>query len=227
MPAPDRATVLAAILEIGFVPTFTSPEPDAAFGVVRACVAGGARVVEFTNRGEGAPEVFRVLAPRVRDELPEAILGAGTILDAPTAAGFIAAGARFIVSPIVDDDTIRLCNARRIACLPGAFTPTEIARAEALGCEIVKLFPQAAIDGPAFVRSVLGPMPATRLMPTNVTFSAEALAAWFGAGAAAVGLGPGLITPETVAGRDEAGLRERVRHAAAWVDAARAGGDGR
>lgn len=222
MARPDRMTVLGSILDVGFVPTFTAPDVGAALRVVRACWAGGARVVEFTNRGDGAYETFRALAGRVAAELPEVILGAGTIVDAPTAALFIAAGASFVVSPLVDEATIRLCNRRRIACLPGAFTPSEVARAEELGCEIVKLFPQAAIDGPAFVRSLLGPMPASRLMPTNVTFSEESIVTWFAAGAAAVGIGPGLITPAALAGRDDTGLLQRVEQAGRWVRAGRA-----
>ncbi len=219
----DRLAVIGAILEVGFVPTFSAADPESAWRVVRRCAEGGARVVEFTNRAPAAEATFRELAARVAAELPDTILGAGTILDAPTAAIFIAAGAEFVVSPVLDEATVRLCNRRRVACLPGAFTPSEIARAEELGCEIVKLFPQSAIDGPAFVRSVLGPMPRSRLMPTAVVFSEEALAAWFGAGAAAVGIGPGLVTDAVLEGEDDAGLVERVQLAARWVRTGRLG----
>ena len=97
MPAPDRITVLRAILDSGAVPTFSAPDPDTAFDMVAGCAEGGARVVEFTNRGDFAHDTFLALARRVAAELPDVILGAGTVIDAPTAALFIAAGARFIV----------------------------------------------------------------------------------------------------------------------------------
>ena len=97
MPAPDRLTVLRTILDDGAVPTFTAADAATAFDMVAGCAAGGSRVVEFTNRGDDAYATFVELARRVRAELPEVILGAGTIIDAPTAALFIAAGARFVV----------------------------------------------------------------------------------------------------------------------------------
>lgn len=173
MPWHHRLDVLRAILDEGAVPTFVAPDPDAAFAFAAGCRDGGARVVEFTNRGDFAYATFSELARRVSRELPDVVLGAGTIIDAPTAALFIAAGASFIVGQSLSEDVARLCNRRRIAYIPGAGSATEIAQAEELGCEIVKLFPAAAFDGPAFVRNFLAPSPASRLMPTNVEASEE------------------------------------------------------
>jgi len=216
-----RLDVLRAILDDGAVPTFVAPDPETAFAFVAGCRDGGARVVEFTNRGEFAYATFADLARRVSRELPDVILGAGTIIDAPTAGLFIAAGASFIVGQSLSADVARLCNRRRIAYIPGAGSATEIAEAEELGCEIVKLFPAAAFDGPAFVRNFLAPSPGSRIMPTNVLATEEATRAWFGAGAACVGIGGHLYPAESVRGGDRAVVAERTRTFLGWVRAAR------
>lgn len=222
MPAPDRLTVLHAILDSGAVPTFSVPDPETAFDMVAACAEGGARAVEFTNRGDFAPETFLALSRRVATELPDVILGAGTIIDAPTAAIFIAAGARFIVGQSYSEEVARLCNRRRIAYIPGCGTATEIAAAEELGCEIVKLFPAAAYDGPAFIRNFLAPSPGSRVMPTNVLATEEATRGWIAAGAAALGVGGHLYPTDVIAARDRAAITARTRRFLGWIRDARA-----
>jgi len=222
MPAPDRLTVLRTILDDGAVPTFTASDADTAFDMVAGCVAGGSRVVEFTNRGDDAHAIFVELSRRVRAELPEVILGAGTIIDAPTAALFIAGGARFIVGQSYSEEVARLCNRRRIVYIPGCGSATEIAAAEELGCEIVKLFPAAAYDGPAFVRNFLAPSPGSKVMPTNVLATEEATRAWVVAGTAALGVGGHLYPADVVASRDRAEIAERTRRFLGWIRDARA-----
>jgi 2-dehydro-3-deoxyphosphogluconate aldolase / (4S)-4-hydroxy-2-oxoglutarate aldolase len=222
MPWVDRLTVLGTILEDGAVPTFSAPDPDAAFAVVAACRDAGSRVVEFTNRGDFPYQTFVELVRRASVEAPGVIVGAGTITDAPTAALFIAAGARFIVGQSYSEDVARLCNRRRIAYIPGCGTATEIATAEELGCEIVKLFPAAAIDGPAFIRGLRGPSPASRVMPTNVEATEEATRRWIAAGAAAIGIGSHLLTPTLIASRDTGTMTARLREYLGWVREARA-----
>lgn len=221
MPAPDRLTVLRAILDSGAVPTFTAPDPETAFAMVAGCAEGGARAVEFTNRGDFAYETFLALSRRVAAELPDVILGAGTIIDAPTAALFIAAGARFVVGQSFSEEVARLCNRRRIVYIPGCGTATEIAAAEELGCEIVKLFPAAAYDGPAFVRNFLAPSPGSKVMPTNVLASEEATRAWIAAGAAALGVGGHLYPVDLLASRDRAAIAGLTRTFLGWVSEAR------
>ena len=221
MPWHHRLDVLRTILDDGAVPTFVAPDPEAAFAFVAGCRDGGARVVEFTNRGEFAYATFADLARRVSRELPDLILGAGSIIDAPTAALFIAAGASFVVGQSLSVDVAQLCNRRRIAYIPGAGSATEIATAEELGCEIVKLFPAAAFDGPAFVRSFLAPSPGSRIMPTNVLATEEATREWFAAGAACVGGGGHLYPAELMRGGDRRVLAERTRTFLGWVHAAR------
>jgi 2-dehydro-3-deoxyphosphogluconate aldolase / (4S)-4-hydroxy-2-oxoglutarate aldolase len=226
MPPIDRLAVLRAILDDGVVPIFNAPDPDVAFDFVAGCARGGARLVEFTNRGDFAHATFVELARRMDRELPGTILGAGTIADAPTAAMFIAAGARFIVGHVLVPDVARLCNRRRVAYIPGCGSATEIGQAEELGCEIVKLFPAAAFDGPAFVRGILGPSPASRIMPTNVVATEETTRAWIGAGAAALGVAMHLYPPDLVAARDPAEVARRTELVLGWVRAARLAGDG-
>ena len=180
-----------------------SPPPDASIGVRH-----GGRLCRGRGPGGRVHEprrlrlrVFAALARRVAAELPDVVLGAGTIIDAPTAALFIAAGARFVVGQSLAEDVARLCNRRRIVYIPGCGTATEIAAAEELGCEIVKLFPAAAYDGPAFVRNFLAPSPGSRVMPTNVLATEEATRAWIDAGAAALGVAGHLYPADLVAGR--------------------------
>ena len=224
MSALDRLAVLRAILDDGVVPTFTASDPATAFDMVAGCAAGGSRVVEFTNRGEGAWETFAALATRVAAELPGLTLGAGTIVDAPTAALFIAAGARFVVGQSFSEEVARLCNRRRVVYIPGCGTATEIAAAEELGCEIVKLFPAAAYDGPAFVRNLLGPSPDSKVMPTNVVATEDATRAWIAAGAACLGVAGHAYPADLVAARDREEIARRTRAFLGWVRDARSAG---
>jgi len=202
----SRLEMLSAALGQRVLPIFNAADAATAIVVVDACAAAGARVVEYTNRGPGAYDVFGALAAHVAARRPDVVLGVGTILDAPTAALFIAVGAEFIVAPTLSPEVARLCNRRTIPYLPGCLSATEVSDAQELGCELIKVFPQAAIDGPAWLRSVLGPLPWSRLVPTGCPSDAATLRSWFAAGAAAVGVGPDIFTAERLATRDEAGL---------------------
>ena len=151
------------------------------------------------------------------------IMGVGSICDAPTAALYIANGANFVVGPLLNEEVARLCNRRKIAYSPGCGSVSEIGQAEELGVEIVKVFPGSEVGGPAFVKSVLGPCPWTRIMPTGgVDATRESLAAWFEAGVAAVGAGSKLITKELVAAKDWDGLADKVRQSVDWIREIRA-----
>jgi len=213
-----RLETLALMKESGLVPIFYEPDVDVAQRLVAACADGGARIVEFTNRGDRALDVYRQVDAWCAANRPEVVFGAGTILDAPTAALYVAAGANFIVAPHLDEDTARLCNGRKIPYLPGCGTVTEIHRAHLLGVEICKLFPAGEIGGPAFVKNVRGPCPWTDIMATGgVLPTRENLAAWFGAGVACVGMGSNLFLPELVAKKDYAGISARVEEILALI----------
>lgn len=208
------------VLASGLVPLFYHGDAGVAGAVAQALVDGGAAAVEFTNRGPGALRVFQELAgqPALRDA---ASLGVGSVIDAPTAALFIAAGARFVVSPSFSAEVARLCNRRKIPYLPGCATPTEISTAEEWGAEIVKVFP-GKMGGPAFIKDLLGPMPWSRLMPTGgVRLSAESMHEWFAAGACCVGMGGDLVRADLVAAGDYAAITANVRTALRLIDDAR------
>ncbi len=150
------------------------------------------------------------------------MLGAGSVVDAPTAALYIAGGASFVVGPTLNPEVARLCNRRKIAYSPGCATPSEIAQAEELGVEVVKIFPGESVGGPDFVKSVLGPCPWTRIMPTGgVEPAAASIDAWFKAGIAAAGMGSKLITKELVQAQDWDAIAGRVAETLALIRAAR------
>jgi 2-dehydro-3-deoxyphosphogluconate aldolase/(4S)-4-hydroxy-2-oxoglutarate aldolase len=204
--------------EIGLVPIFYQADVEVARQLAAACADGGARIVEFTNRGDHAIEVYQQLDAWCAAHRPEIVLGAGTVLDAPTAALYLAAGANFLVAPQLDEDTARLCNSRKVPYLPGCGTVTEIHRAHLLGVEICKLFPAAEIGGPAFIKNLRGPCPWADIMPAGgVAPTKENLGAWFGAGAACVGMGSHLFPPDLVGKRDYAAISARVREVVALV----------
>ena len=200
LASPSRLDVYNAIAGIGAVPVYHASDVEHAISIARACVGGGMRVVEFTNRGDHAHEVYAALQKAVASEMPEAILGAGTVLDPATAAQYVNSGARLIVGPNTNAEVARLCNRRKVAYIPGCGTASEISYAEELGCEIVKLFPAQASGGPGFVKDLLGPMPWASIMPTGgIGVERDKLREWFEAGAVAVGLGSSLVTKDIVA----------------------------
>ena len=220
----DRLTVLTALESQGVVPVFYHPDPEVCLNVIRACARGGAPAVEFTNRGDFAHGLFTGLAQEFARTDPDIILGVGSIVDAPTAALFIASGARFIVSPVLSAEMARLCNRRMIAYSPGCGSVTEISTAQELGCDIVKLFPGASVGGPDFVKAVLGPMPWSRIMPTGgVDPDAASIARWFGSGIVAAGMGSKLITDAAIQAQDWAGIEAQVRQTVDAIAAFRAG----
>jgi 2-dehydro-3-deoxyphosphogluconate aldolase/(4S)-4-hydroxy-2-oxoglutarate aldolase len=209
-----RLDTLVLMKEIGMVPVFYHPDYEVAREVVYACADGGARVVEFTNRGDRAIQVFTQLEEFCAKNKPEVVLGVGSIVDAPTAAMYIAAGANFVVGPVLDSDTARLCNARKIPYSPGCGSASEVHQAHLLGVEICKIFPAAEVGGPKFVKNLKGPCPWTEIMPTGgVAPTRENLTAWFEAGIACAGMGSNLITKELLKEKNYSGLVQKVKEA--------------
>ena len=214
----SRMEVLNTIMETGLIPVFYHQDVEVAKKIVAAVVAGGARVAEFTNRGDFAPQVFNELCQHIAKVDPKVMLGAGSIVDAPTAAQYIASGVSFVVGPNLNPEVARLCNRRKISYSPGCGSASEIAEAEELGAEIVKVFPGDSVGGPEFVKSILGPCPWTRIMPTGgVSDTRESIAAWFKAGVAAVGIGGNLIKKEWVAAGNYDAISERTAQVLAWI----------
>ena len=208
-----RIEVANAMKETGMIPLFFNNDIELSKQVLKACYDGGARLLEFTARGDFAHEVFGALVKYAVKELPGMILGVGSVTDAAAASLYMALGANFVVTPVFREDIAIACNRRKVLWSPGCGTLTEIARAEELGCEIVKLFP-GDIYGPQFVKGVKGPQPWTSIMPTGgVAPTEENLSAWFNAGVTCVGMGSKLISKEIIANKDYAKLTADVKAA--------------
>lgn len=218
-----RMQTLTAMIDTGLVPVFYHRDAQVAIRIADACLEGGARCIEFTNRGDAAHLVFGELVRHFQDD-ERAILGVGTVIDAGTAALYVQLGANFVVGPVLNPEIARLCNRRKVAYSPGCGSVSEISQAEELGVEICKIFPGTQVGGPGFVKSVKGPMPWTRLMPTGgVAPTEENLRAWFEAGVACVGMGSKLITKELVAAGDYPAITAKVRQALSWIEEIRNG----
>lgn len=214
--------VISRILDIGIVPVFYEKNLETAKKIVEACANGGAKVIEFTNRGDFAYQVFTELAKWCSESLPEVALGVGTIIDPGTAALYINSGANFVVGPVLNPEIAKICNRRKVAYSPGCGSVSEISLAEELGVDIVKIFPGAEVGGPGFVKNLLGPCPWAKIMPTGgVDATWESISAWIKVGTAALGMGSKLITKELVAVRDFEGIQKKVEECIWWVKKAR------
>jgi 2-dehydro-3-deoxyphosphogluconate aldolase/(4S)-4-hydroxy-2-oxoglutarate aldolase len=197
--------------QLGLVPLFYTPEPDVAQAVMQACHTGGALVLEFTNRGDRAVEVFKAMADYRDRALPELVLGVGSVCNAATAGLYMAMGADFIVAPLLDTESAVTCNTQKVPYLPGCGSVTEIHQAHRLGVEVCKIFPAGQVGGPAFVKSVKAPCPWAELMPSGgVTPTRDNLSAWFDAGVTCVGMGSKLISKALIQARDFSTLSERI-----------------
>lgn len=209
-----RPEVIQKAEELGLIPVFYSPDTDLMKGILKACYDGGVRLFEFTNRGDFAHEVFGEINKWAAKEIPEMILGTGSVIDAGTSSLYLQLGSNFIVSPVLKEEMAKVCNARKVAWMPGCGTASEISKAEELGAEIVKIFPGSAVGGPGFVKAFLGPSPWSSIMPTGgVEPTSENLGAWFRAGVKCVGMGSKLITGDIIKNKDYSALSNKCEQA--------------
>lgn len=212
------ANVTEAIEQSGVVAVIRMKDPDKVQAVVDAIAEGGVKTIEVTMTVPGAIGLIAALAPRMPKGF---VLGAGTVLDAETAAKVIDAGAQFIVSPIFRKSLIAACHDRGAAVTPGCFTPTEILEAWDAGADIVKVFPATAL-GPGYIKDVRAPLPQVKLMPTGGV-TVENAGEWIAAGAVAVGVGSALLDTKAIDAGDYGVLRSKAERIVANVQAARAG----
>lgn len=205
-----RLEVVKKMQDSGMVPLFYHHDIEVAKSVLKACYDGGARLMEFTNRGDFAIEIFNQLIKYSIAELPGMILGVGSVTDAAAASQYMISGANFIVTPVFREDIAVVCNRRKVLWSPGCGSLTEIAQAEEMGCEVVKLFPGSTY-GPEFVKAIKGPQPWTSIMPTGgVSIDKDNLKGWFDAGVTCVGMGSQLISKDILANKDYSTLSANV-----------------
>lgn len=181
------------MLEHKIIAVVRSSDSSKLVDVAQALLAGGVPIMEITFTVPGALEVLRAVRSALGDKV---LLGAGTVLDSETARAAILAGAEFVVSPTVNIDVLRTCRRYDKAVLPGAFTPTEILTAWENGADIVKVFP-AEVGGPGYFKSIHGPLPQIRLMPTGGV-NLQTARSFLEAGACCLGLGTALVDKKAI-----------------------------
>jgi 2-dehydro-3-deoxyphosphogluconate aldolase/(4S)-4-hydroxy-2-oxoglutarate aldolase len=206
-----KSAVSEILLNAGMIPVFYNGDAVLSVEVLQACYNGGIKAFEFTNRGPNALTVFQSLRKYIDENKLDILLGAGTILNVDTANDFANAGADFLVSPILNEKIAVYANENELYWIPGCATLTEIANAEDLGAEIIKVFPGSVL-GPDFISAVKGPMPWLKLMPTGgVELTENNLAAWYKAGVVCVGIGSQLITKIILEQKDFQALEMTIK----------------
>ena len=214
----NRVQVINEMTKSGMVPLFYHHDIVVAKAVLKSCYDGGSRLMEFTNRGDFALEIFIDLIKYSITELPGMIIGVGSVTDAAAASQYMLHGANFIVTPVFREDIAIVCNRRKVLWSAGCGSLTEIAKAEEMGCELVKLFP-GNIYGPGFVKALKGPHPWTSIMPTGgVTIEEANLREWFDSGVTCVGLGSKLISEEILIKKEYDILKNRVANTIALIN---------
>jgi len=213
-----RADVVAVIERLGVVAVIRLKDAGALRGTIDALAAGGIKALEVTMTVPGAVDLIAEIAPQLSDDF---LVGAGTVLDAPTARRVIDAGAKFVVSPVCSPQVIEECHRLDIAVMPGCFSPTEIFAAWSAGADVVKVFPATAL-GPTYFKDVRAPLPQLKLMPTGGV-SIENAGDWIRAGAVAVGIGSALLDARAIAERRFDVITTGAQRLVANVAAARAG----
>ncbi len=217
MSAASKQEVLARIREVGVVPVIRAESPDEAAAAIEAIRAGGIPVLEITLTVPGAIRLIEELSRRFGEE---ALVGAGTVLDAETARACILAGAHFVVSPALDLDTIACCRRYGVPVFPGALTPTEVVRAWQAGADMVKVFPCGNVGGAAYIKSLKAPLPQIELVPTGGV-NLQTAADFIKAGASALGVGADLVDLKALRAGNAALVTERARQLVEIVRAAR------
>jgi 2-dehydro-3-deoxyphosphogluconate aldolase/(4S)-4-hydroxy-2-oxoglutarate aldolase len=215
----NKADVIEQITGTGVLPVIRAASADEAMRAVEAIAAGGVNVFEVTMTVPGAVQLIEKLASTYGNE---ALIGAGTVLDAAAARDCVNAGARFIISPALNLDTILFCNQAETVVMPGALTPTEIVTAWNAGADFVKVFPAGAMGGASYLKSLKAPLPHIKLIPTGGV-SLKTAADFIKAGAEAVGVGADLVDLEALRNNRENSITENARKYLEIVKAAKAG----
>jgi 2-dehydro-3-deoxyphosphogluconate aldolase / (4S)-4-hydroxy-2-oxoglutarate aldolase len=215
----DKQQVMTRIRDVGIVPVIRAESADEAARVIDAIRAGGVSVLEITMTVPGAVGLIAEVARRVGND---AVVGAGTVLDAETARAVILAGARFVVSPALDLATIACCRRYGVPVAPGALTPTEVVAAWQAGADIVKVFPANAVGGASYIKALKAPLPQIELCPTGGV-SLETAADFIKAGASALGVGNDLVDLKALRAGQAQAITEKAKRFVEIVKTARGG----
>src|SRR3954471_18495674 len=194
------------VADAGVVAVIRAPSKDSLTHIANALLEGGVPAIEVTMSTPKALAGIEALADSLGDR---AIVGVGTVLDPHTCRDAIAAGAQFVVSPVLDEEIIATTKRYGKISIPGAFTPTEILRAWTAGADIVKVFPSTSL-GPAYFKDILAPLPQVRLTPTSGVDLKNAVD-WIKAGAACLGVGSSLVTKDALTKSDWASIATNAK----------------
>jgi 2-dehydro-3-deoxyphosphogluconate aldolase/(4S)-4-hydroxy-2-oxoglutarate aldolase len=203
----DKAAVIQTIRDIGIIPVVRAQSSDEAMKAIDAIREGGISILEITMTVPGAVGVIEEVSKRYGSD---AVVGAGTVLDGETARACILAGARFVVSPSLNLETIEVCRRYGIAVMPGALTPTEVVQAWSAGADFVKVFPAGAVGGASYIKSLKAPLPQIELVPTGGV-SLKTAADFIKAGASALGVGADLVDVKALREGQSQVITERAR----------------
>ena len=214
----SKSEDLAHVLDSGIVAIIRAPSGERLVDVALTLYEAGIDVIEVTFTVPGVLDIISQVHRELGDRI---LLGAGTVLDPESARAAFLAGAEFLVTPCVNTDVIRMCNRYDKLVMSGAFTPTEVLTAWEAGADIVKVFP-ADIGGPNYLKSLHGPLPHIRLLPTGGV-NLDTLPDFFKAGACAVGLGSALVEKQALADGDLPRIRELAGQYVALVKEMRNG----
>ena len=184
----NKIETLSKIKQAGIVAVVRATSTEQAEKITDACIAGGVAAIELTFTVPHADKLIEAMREKYSNG--EIIIGAGTVMDAATARIAILAGAEYIVSPYFDPETVKTCNRYGIPSMPGVFTPTECVAAMECGADVLKIFP-GDVATPAFIKSILGPIPNAVMMPSGGV-DVDNVDKWIKAGAIAVGAGSSL-----------------------------------
>jgi 2-dehydro-3-deoxyphosphogluconate aldolase / (4S)-4-hydroxy-2-oxoglutarate aldolase len=209
---------LGRIVRTGVVPVVRASSADEARQLIEAILAGGLDIIELTMTVPGAIELMSALSRAYGERV---VLGAGTVLDSETARACLLAGARFVVSPILDLPTIECCRTYSVPAIPGALTPTEIVRAWRAGASMVKVFPCSAMGGASYLKSLKAPFPQIELIPTGGV-SLATVPDFVHAGATALGAGADLVDLKKLRAGDTAAITEQAKQYLQAIAKARA-----
>lgn len=207
----NQQAIIDTIREQKMLPLYYHSDKEVSIGVLKALYAAGIKTVEYTNRGEAAVENFIALRKLVNAEMPGMLLGIGTVKTVSDAENYIAAGADYIICPVVNPEVAAVVQKAGLLWIPGCLTPTEIFTAEINGARLVKIFPGSVV-GPSYISAIKELFPKLLFMPTGgVDITAENIKEWFDSGVIAVGMGSKLLTKALLESKDYTAITSKTK----------------